>query len=334
MSCKPKISIIATVYNIKSYLRACLDSIEGQTFKDWELILIDDGSTDGSSEICDEYAARDSRIKLRHKKNSGLGDSRNVGLEMAEADIIGFIDSDDWAEPDMFQQLYDALMNTGSDIAVCGLSKDYENKSIVKLPYGKSATYSRDEALDLLLEDHDMFSYVWDKLFRKTVIKDKMATRFYEDYATTYKWMANANRIAAVRRPLYHYRQRQGSIDHHINPERNIDFLTSEIERYLFIKDKGLLPERQEHYRNKVLKIGVQMAKEISRSGCPANEIDTYLKRVIDMISPFLPASGRYLKPKHRLRLRKLTRHPAWFRASMQFAELFNIRLRHKYFSK
>lgn len=170
---KPEISVITAVYNIGKYLGQCLDSMLAQTFHEWELIVIDDGSTDDSPAICDEYAARDSRIRVVHKANTGLSDSRNLGIGMAKADIIGFIDSDDWIEPDMFGTLYHTLIDSGADIAVCGIYKAYRNSSKVKLPCHGIVTYTRDEALDIILEDRKINSYVWNKLYRKEVLKEK-----------------------------------------------------------------------------------------------------------------------------------------------------------------
>ena len=105
----PLISIITPVYNVEQYLCQCLDSILMQDFQSWELILVDDGSTDASGTICDEYALKDKRIRVLHKENTGQADSRNVALQLAKADLIGFVDSDDWIERDMYDVLYRTL---------------------------------------------------------------------------------------------------------------------------------------------------------------------------------------------------------------------------------
>lgn len=113
---KPKISIIVPVYKAEPYLRKCIDSILNQTFKDFELILVDDGSPDRCGEICDEYALKDSRIKIIHKENSGRSSARNVGLDIAQGEYIGFVDSDDWIEPDMYEVLYSKAKIESADI--------------------------------------------------------------------------------------------------------------------------------------------------------------------------------------------------------------------------
>lgn len=119
----PKISIIVPVYNVELFLHKCIISILSQTFKDFELILINDGSTDKSGEICDVYSQKDSRIKVIHKKNEGQSSARNKGLEIARGDYIGFVDSDDWIEQDMYKTLYESSIKANADIAVIGLEK-------------------------------------------------------------------------------------------------------------------------------------------------------------------------------------------------------------------
>lgn len=124
------ISIIIPVYNVERYLRECIDSIIAQTYKNLEIILVDDGSSDKSGEICDEYSKKDSRIKVIYKKNGGLSDARNVALDIAKGDYIGFIDSDDYIEKDMFQILYNLAEEYNAEISSISFYKMLENKVI------------------------------------------------------------------------------------------------------------------------------------------------------------------------------------------------------------
>ena len=116
---KPMISIIVPVYNVESYLADCVDSITAQTFKDIEIILVDDGSPDSCGQICDDYAKTDKRIRVIHKQNGGLSDARNAGIQLASGRYLGFIDSDDYIATDMFERLYNSIIETDSDIAMC-----------------------------------------------------------------------------------------------------------------------------------------------------------------------------------------------------------------------
>ena len=328
----PIVSVIAPVYNVERFVAQCIESVIAQTFQDWELILIDDGATDRSGAICDEYAAKDSRIKVVHKKNTGISDSRNIGVRMAEADIIGFIDSDDWVEPEMFRKMYDTITSTGADIAVCGVFRDYPGKRMAKCPLKKDAVLTRDEALFLILEDRKIFSYVWDKFYRKEMLVEEMPSRMYEDYATTLKWFSHARSIAICNVPLYHYRQRQGSIDHHVNPQRSVDFFRAEQDRYKFIIDNDFLPKYQHFFRNKVLKIGVKMAKEASRCGMKPEEILSYVEQIRASLPAYLPLDRKLVKSRNRRRLRILLADPMKFIHRAIFTGKFKIERHHKMF--
>ena len=119
----PEISVIVPVYNCEKYIGKCIESILNQTFKDLELILIDDGSADESGKICDEYKIQDKRVKVIHEKNSGVSIARNVGINVAKGKYIGFVDSDDYLAPDMYESLYENLMKSHADVAICGIMK-------------------------------------------------------------------------------------------------------------------------------------------------------------------------------------------------------------------
>ena len=124
------ISIIVPVYNVESYLRKCLDSILAQTYRDLEILVVDDGSTDGSGAICDEYAGKDDRIKVFHTENKGLSCARNLGLDSANGDWIGFVDSDDWIELDMYEVLLRKAEKTGADVVECGVYEEHSDETI------------------------------------------------------------------------------------------------------------------------------------------------------------------------------------------------------------
>ena len=260
------ISIITPVYNVEKYLPQCIDSVIAQTFSNWELILVDDGSTDRSGAICDEYAAKDTRIRVLHKENSGQADSRNIALRMARADLIGYLDSDDWIEPDMYEVLYNTMMETGSDISVCGYFMSYINRDKPSCTGDEVTVYDRTEALELILRDRKMKNFLWDKLYRKKVITADMPRSFcYEDYATLVKWFASSNAVSVCERPEYHYRQRKGSTDHDVNPVRKWHFFLAEKERCSFIMNSGMLPHMDKELETRIVKAGVSQAKDMAR---------------------------------------------------------------------
>jgi glycosyltransferase involved in cell wall biosynthesis len=127
-----EISIIVPVYDVEKYLKKCVDSILNQTFKDFELILVDDGSPDNSGAICDQYAEKDSRVRVIHKENGGLSDARNAGIEVARGKYLGFVDSDDFVNEDMYKQLYTSIIENNADLSICGIFDLYEGKTPIK----------------------------------------------------------------------------------------------------------------------------------------------------------------------------------------------------------
>ncbi|HDT8053597.1 TPA: glycosyltransferase, partial [Enterococcus faecalis] len=128
----PKISIIVPVYNVEKYLEKCVRSILAQTFTDFELILVDDGSPDSSGAMCDQFAEQDQRVKVIHKENGGLSDARNAGIEIATGEYLGFVDSDDYIADDMYELLYTNIVKEDADLSICGIYDVYEGKEPVE----------------------------------------------------------------------------------------------------------------------------------------------------------------------------------------------------------
>ena len=144
----PELSIIVPVYKVEKYLPRCIDSILAQTFGDFELILIDDGSPDGCGRICDEYARKDKRIVVIHQKNMGVSAARNAGLDIARGRYIGFVDSDDWIEPQMYEVMMDAIRENGADMAVCGVRYADEDGKFTRADRLSEGVYTRAGLLE------------------------------------------------------------------------------------------------------------------------------------------------------------------------------------------
>ncbi len=214
----PLVSVIIPVYNVRPYLRESLDSVINQTYKNLEIIVVDDGSTDGSSEICDGYHKKDNRIRVIHQKNRGLSSARNTGLDVAHGEIIAFLDSDDAFLPDMIEILVNGLENSDSDIAVCGF---YTCMTTQKMRKQKSnRTYTPSEgvissktALTQLIDDQLNIT-VWNKLYRKRLFAKMRFPEGYmfEDLLLLPELIKQANQIALVAKPMVLYRKRPHSI--------------------------------------------------------------------------------------------------------------------------
>ncbi|MGP1412122.1 MAG: glycosyltransferase family 2 protein, partial [Peptoanaerobacter stomatis] len=181
-----KISIIIPVYNVEKYIERCLDSIITQSYTNLEIILVDDGSTDRSGEICDRYALVDNRIKVLHIKNSGRGEARNVGLAQAKGQYIGFVDSDDWVERDLYRCLMESIEETGADISICAYYECLDENKTAKMLYENNFVCNGKEALYFTMSNVKRKYWfniaIWNKLYRRDVIKNiRFKGREYED---------------------------------------------------------------------------------------------------------------------------------------------------------
>ena len=211
----PKISVIVPVYNVEQYLPRCIDSILAQTFTDFELLLIDDGSTDNSSAICDEYARRDSRVSVFHKKNGGVSSARNVGICEAKGEFACFVDSDDWLEPDCYSSLLgDESIADLTYFGCCWQFSDGSSTSYRPSPFYASERKALEEQLAYLKNNQQGFEYLgftWNKLFRKSII-DSFQVRFAqgltlrEDELFTLSYATHAASLRVKPEVLYNYR--------------------------------------------------------------------------------------------------------------------------------
>lgn len=208
------ISVIVPVYNVAPYLRACVDGILAQTYRNLEIILVDDGSPDECPGICDEYAARDGRVRVIHKPNGGLSDARNAGLDVATGDLIGFVDSDDVVEPRMFELLAEAMAAEGAQVAGCNFYDLTSEGRGKEHGVSQRRVLGPHDVVRLLIHDDELQNYVWNKLFDARLWQD---VRFpvgqrYEDVNTTYRLLEHAGRTVLIPQPLYGYRLREDGI--------------------------------------------------------------------------------------------------------------------------
>ena len=220
-----KISIIIPVYNVEPYIKRCLDSVINQTYQNLEIICVDDGSTDGSGKICDEYATKDSRIKVFHKENGGVSSAKNLGLKNITGKYIGFVDSDDWIEPDMYEVLHKSAQSKDVPISVASYFKDTDTESVPmsnkeQIPDGIINT--KNMLLYPLKRDYYMgfCGYLWNKLFSANIFLNN-GLSFNEEINYAEDVLLYTEAIIAgkcignyIDKPLYHYYQREKSISH------------------------------------------------------------------------------------------------------------------------
>ena len=238
------VSIIVPVYKSKDTLKRCVESLLAQTVEDTEMILVDDGSPDGSGELCDKLAEEDSRIRVIHKENGGVSSARNVGIEAAKGNYLLFADSDDYVEQDMVEKLLGGIGN--DDIAICGFHHHYQGRDIVRIPEvpGQSG-----EENFLALYGEGFLNMPWNKLYRAELFKETGIRypegRIHEDEATTYRLFHEAKKLAFLDRALYGYYTENGGSITSVFSAKRLQWLTAHEERIAFFKKNGyekLLP--------------------------------------------------------------------------------------------
>ena len=279
------ISIIVPVYNMEECLKKCVDSIQNQTYKNLEIILIDDGSTDGGGKICDEYAEKDGRIRVIHKENGGQATARNMGLDIASGEYVGFVDSDDWILPDMYEFLYNGIKNYNADIAVCGVIYGPYGRKLIK--YGSMFKSERIEVLDTsqTLQFHcsEKLGFApWNKLYaRKIWDKLRFPICFREDEAVMYTVMSLSSKTVVLPDEKYIYILRKGSSERSGFSEKYLISNKTTDEMYDYIKHN--YPKIEKDAWDMRISIRIRQIDDIILSGCEKKNNDI-LNDMLDFI--------------------------------------------------
>ncbi len=238
-----KISIVVPVYNVQKYLSKCIDSLINQTYKDIEIILVDDGSLDGSGNICDAYAKKDKRIKVIHKKNGGLSDARNKGIEIATGEYITFIDSDDYVSLKYCETLYKLIKKHNADISIGNYHPFYENEIVKEKIDDNEIVMSSKEALEYLYDkDYCVTMRVaWGKLYKKELFNKIRYPKgkINEDEFVIHHLYDKTNKVVFTKSTLYYYFQRDTSIMGEKFSIKRLDALEALKERIEFFDKKG-----------------------------------------------------------------------------------------------
>lgn len=239
-----KVSIIIPVYKVEPYIHRCVDSILNQTFTDFELILVDDGSPDNCGKICDEYAEKDNRIKVIHKQNGGLSDARNAGIDWvfanSDSEWITFIDSDDWVHKQYLEILYEICINNNVSISSCGHSlTDNYNDSALSNVIKYDTIIDDAQSIVKLWHAFTKFNYstAWGRLYKKDLFKTVRYPkgRYHEDEYVTYKLLFECDRIAITTTALYYYFQNNsGIMISELTPKRMTDQLEAVYQQLVY----------------------------------------------------------------------------------------------------
>ncbi len=272
---KALISIIIPVYKVEKYLEKCIQSVINQTYENLQIILVDDGSPDNCGKICDEYAKKDHRIEVIHKSNGGLSDARNKGLEMAKGEYIGFVDSDDYIEADMYEVLYNLLKQYNADVSICNFYTVSQGKISIKNADNGINEYNRIEILKEILLDKNIQSYAWNKLYKKELfdeIKYPIGKK-YEDIGTTFYLLEKCNKVVVTGKSEYYYINRQDSIVNNVTESTITDYIELIMQRYDYIEENiKELSSYNKDYLKRILKIAEKDIKSL-------NEVGDYTKK-------------------------------------------------------
>jgi glycosyltransferase involved in cell wall biosynthesis len=252
-----KISVIVPIYRIENYLPKCIDSVLQQSFLDFELILVDDGSPDNCPKICDDYAKKDSRIKVIHKENGGLLSARKAGLKNAQGKYISFVDGDDWVDKFYLDTLFKLAEANDSDLVITGHFREFDGKIETIKPKTAGIYNEKDLKASIIPNaiyngkfcEHGISTYVWNKLFKRELLYPILLDVpndivMGEDAAITYSYLAISKSLVVSKIPLYYYRQRHDSIVKSIENPKMEYYRLGLLMHFLKVKMSHVLDEQ------------------------------------------------------------------------------------------
>ena len=281
----PLISLVIPVYNVEKYLDKCMESVLAQTYDNFEVILVDDGSTDNSGKMCDEYAKKDSRVIVYHKPNGGLSDARNFGVEHCNADLVSFIDSDDYVTEDYLEYLWYLMSKYNCKMSCAG------NKIV---PEGKDYTLKSDNITEEKLDTVKSLERIcytsvgaWARLYKKELLLNNPfpVGRIYEDLASTYRKIAECDYVVFSDKQVYIWIQRENSITHSGISEKQMDIFWAADELYNFISKN--YPEIKNAADTRCLRATIDFLYKVF-SSCEQNEKHRFFKVARDFVYPHL----------------------------------------------
>nr|WP_022768216.1 glycosyltransferase family 2 protein [Butyrivibrio sp. NC2007] len=293
------VSVIVPIYNVKEYLERCVNSILNQSYENLDIILVDDGSNDGSEEICDFFARKDKRVNVIHQENRGVAAARNTGLNNCKGELICFVDSDDYVHQDYILYLYSKMEDNNCDICMCYhvVTEDWDYKGSVNWD-APIHVYTREEIFDRFYTDmHGSIIMLWNKIIRKDCIGN---IRFdegfiHEDEGTTFKILYNARKIAFSNEALYYYFSRDESITGIPYDKKRLDILKAYENRLSFYKDNSekILYDREcQYYLSEILANYYKVSKLLKDKSI-LNELRNKYRKVYNMADRTSWSKGR-----------------------------------------
>ena len=279
------ISIVVPIYNVEKFLNKCISSIVLQSYSNLEIILVNDGSTDSSGEICEYWAEQDNRIKVIHKKNGGLSEARNAGIEVAAGEYLCFIDSDDFICSTYIQYLYDLITDKNADLSVCQLFEVDETDNVINRTHKslkkELVLECNEECMREFLISSEIGTVAWRKLYRTNLFKPDIRYpegKYHEDVWTTYKYIAKCNKIVIGNQQLYAYRIRNGSIMNSMFTPNHLDGVRGSVQRFNEIKH--LYPNLKKEASLNIIYSANQCMMRLGKIRCLNHEYIDYLHEI------------------------------------------------------
>ncbi len=293
---KDLISVIVPVYNTAELLPKCIDSILTQTYSNLEVILVNDGSSDNSGNICDEYAKKDSRIKVIHKENGGVSEARNVALDTVNGDYVIFVDSDDYLEPTIYETLINLSYEHNCDISICSYTTYREDGStFFFMNSDEIEIMDKAKAVSDLLEDERLQSHMWNKLYKAKLFNDIRfpTASIMEDVCVNYMLFEKANKVVFYHKPLYNYIRRTGSLSLAPSGTKNKDAFTVILNRYLALEKT--MPEIQKCNDYSLV---MWMIRTYTFTVRANDTNDGYFKEYLDLFKTVFDRQSEYIAKK------------------------------------
>lgn len=259
---RPTVTVIVPVYKVENYLSRCVESIQKQSWAELEIILVDDGSPDRCGEICEAYRAGDERITVIHKENGGLSSARNAGLRIAKGDWLCFVDSDDYIQTDMIEQLLTAAEKSGAPIAACGFTSD--EKMLRSGITEELRIFTAAEAIREIVADGAICTSAWAKIYERRLFDGILFPEgmLYEDYGTIYKLLHRAGRVAFVDTEKYYYTYNVGGITKSAFSAKQMDYFTVSDELAAFVAEN--YPELSGPVRFRATDMAISLLRKLS----------------------------------------------------------------------
>lgn len=309
------VSIIIPVYNVEEYIEECLESILAQTYKDIELLIVDDGSTDNSLELIREYENKFKKIRIFTQQNKGVSEARNLALNYVSGEFVLYIDPDDFLEPVMIEKMVNKAQKYNSDITICGYylyySKDNVNNKIFTYGINESKNLSSLEVIDMML-NYKLQGQLWNKLFKKDILINNNFKfepgRYIQDIFPVFKAVLKSNNIIFVDEPLYYYRQRMSSTVNKKSKKLAEDYFHAMYSIMNYIKEENVKVDKNSYiaFRTIVLSNFIAMYTNYKKDNVYKDFYNSEFKKLDIKIHEFISVNNIPFKDKLRVVLWKI----------------------------